>query len=113
MITIIRGDSKTFKFKRKNTSNEVITAKPDKMYITFKRNSVSKDVLFQKTLDDGIEYDSTTYYYSFTINPEDTDNLSYGVYDYDIEIITNNKKKTILVDKLKITKEVTFTENEV
>lgn len=112
-IEITRGDTKSFKFARKNMNGEIITAKPQKMYITFKNSFYQKDFLFQKRLDDDISYTDTDNYYHFQINPEDTNNLNFGNnYVFDIEIIDNNKVKTIAKGTLKITEEVTSAENE-
>lgn len=108
-----RGDTKKFKFQRKTKNKEVITTKPEKMYITFKNNTKEKTFLFQKTFDNGITYDEDTNYYHVVIKPEDTDKLFYKNYCYDIEIINNGEPKTIKVDNLEILEEVTFACNEV
>ena len=110
-MKIIRGDSKTFTFQRKDKNGEVITEKPNKMYLTIKQNEYEKQALIQKTFDDGIRFENGTYYVDFL--PEDTDNLSFGDYIYDIEIINDGKPKTIKVDEFVIDKEVTHKENEV
>lgn len=112
-MNMTRGDTYEFKFQRKNQNKEVITEKPDKMYFTVKENYYLKDFLFQKRLEDNsITYDEETNYYMLTINPEDTNNLSYKDYVYDIEIIDGDKVKTIAKGTLKITEEVTFAKNE-
>ena len=112
-IEIIRGDTKSFKFQRKTTNNEVITEKPDKMFFTVKTGYYSKDYLFQKRLDTDITYKEEDSYYYFTINPSDTDKLNFEDYVFDIEIIKNDIKKTIAKGTLKVGSEVTFAENEV
>lgn len=113
-MEITRGDTFEFRFQRKNQNQEVITEKPDKMYFTVKENDRTEDYLFQKRLDNNtISYDEVSYYYNITIEPEDTDSLSYGTYYYDIEIITNNKVKTIAKGQLSVTSEITFKSNEV
>ena len=111
-MNITRGDYKKIKFQRKNMNNEIITDKPDKMYFTIKNNEYTKDVLIQKTFENGITF-TEEYYYVIEILPKDTDNLSYGKYYFDIEIIINGKPKTIKIDEFNITKEITFTTNEV
>lgn len=112
-IEIIRGDTKTLKFQRRTTNNEVITKKPDKLYFTVKTGYYSKDYLFQKRLDTDIAYKEEDNYYYFTINPSDTDELDYDDYVFDIEIIKNDIKKTIAKGTFKVESEVTFAENEV
>lgn len=112
-MELIRGDTLKLKFQRKNKSGEVITTKPDFLFFTVKSSYYSKDYLFQKRLDRDISFSEEDYYYRFTIDPKDTDNLSYGSYVYDIEVITGDVVKTIAKGNLKITEEVTFAENEV
>lgn len=113
-MIFVRGDTFEFKFQRKTKDKQVITEKPDKMYFTVKNNDTENDYIFQKSLGDNtISYDEETYYYYVTIDPEDTNNLDYGTYYYDIEIITNNKVKTISIGTLSITSEITFSSNEV
>lgn len=113
-MNITRGDTVEIRFKRTTADGQVITEKPDKMYFTVKESYYIKDLLFQKKLeDDSITYDEQTNYYMLTINPEDTNDLSYKEYVYDIEIIDGDKVKTIAKGTLKITEEVTFAENEV
>lgn len=115
MIEIIRGDtSLTYKFQRRNESG-VIKTKPKKMWITFKEDCCYSDCLFQKTLEDGIEYDEDDNYYRFKFKPEDTRDLKYGVYGFDIAIIDENgEKKTLLNSgELKIVKHYTHKCNEV
>lgn len=110
-MIIIRGDNKIFTFQRKNKNGEVITEKPDKMYLTIKRNEYEKQALIQKTFDNGIRFENDTYYIDFV--PEDTDSLNFGKYVYDIEIINGDIVKTIKKDAFIIESEVTHKENEV
>lgn len=111
-IELIRGDTLPLKFQRKLVDNSVVTEKPDKMFFTVKTDYFNEEYLFQKRLDESIVYNEQDNYYYLTIEPEDTDNLSYGKYVFDIEIIKDGDVKTILKGKLKITQEVTFTSNE-
>ena len=110
-MRIIRGDNKTFTFQRKDADGEVITEKPNKIYLTVKQNEYQKQALIQKTFDDGIRFEEDTYYVDFV--PEDTDDLSFGEYVYDIEIINGDIVKTIKKDTFIIESEVTHKENEV
>lgn len=110
-MRIIRGDNKTFTFQRKDKSGKIITEKPDKMYLTIKQNEYEKQALIQKTFDNGIRFEEDTYYVDFV--PEDTDDLIFGEYVYDIEIINGDIVKTIKKDTFIIDSEVTHKENEV
>lgn len=111
-LEMIRGDTLNLKFQRKTENQEVIFENVDEMFMTFKKNRETKKSLIQKRLNHGITYDSETGYYHVVINPEDTDNLSYGKYYFDVEITKNNIVKTILLGTLQINKEVTFTCNK-
>ena len=112
-MEITRGDYKKFKFQRKNKNNEVITEIPEKIFFTVKQNNYETNYLFQKRLNDGIEYTLDDHYYRIEILEQDTEKLAYGDYVYDIEIIVDGKTKTIKKDTIKITEETTHKANEV
>lgn len=109
-LTLTRGDTQTFSFIRKDSDGNPITIKADALYFTVKNNYVTTDVLIQKTIDDCTFTDGK---YTFVIEPEDTDNLNYGLYVYDLEVKQEDYKKTISKGTFEITEEVTFTDNEV
>ena len=116
MISITRGDTQKLSFYRKDKEGNVIKTTPEAAYFTVKNNTATKDVILQKKLSD-MTLDTETGKYSFYILPEDTNNLNYGSYNYDIEIKDTIDSipyvKTISIGTLKITKEVTFAINEV
>lgn len=112
MIGITRGDTKVLKFQRKNEDG-VIETEAKELYFTVKENSNKQNYLFQKTLDNGITFNTEDFYYRITINPSDTDNLYYGIYQYDIEVKEDNYVKTIDLGEFVIKEEVTFAGNEV
>lgn len=115
-IEIIQGDtSPVYKFQRKNADGKVITSTPQKMWITFKENTYTNEVLFQKTLEDGINYSEEDNYYRFNIKSEDTENMPYGMYGFDIAIINEEgEKKTLLNDGVfEVRKHYTKKQNEV
>ena len=109
-MQITRGDTKALKFQRKANGEPILTM-ANKVYFTVKLNYKEKEALFQKTIDD-MTFDASGYYH-FTINPEDTNNLDYGDYVYDLEIKTDNYTKTISKGAFSVTNEVTFSNNEV
>ena len=59
-MQIIRGDNDIFKFQRKDQDGNVITQKPDKMYLTVKESIYQEKALIQKTLEDGIRFENDT-----------------------------------------------------
>lgn len=114
MMNIVRGDTKYYKFQRKKKHDgSVITELPDKLYFTVKYDYNIEDIVIQKTLEKGIIFDPEDNYYYITINPDDTNDLPYGKYVYDIEVIKNGVKQTIAIGEISIANEVTFYRNEV
>ena len=116
-IEVVQGDtSDIYKFKRTLEGGSVITTLPLKMWITFKRSCSCDECLFQKTLADGsITYSEEDNYYRFQLQPEDTCNLPFDIYGFDIAIINEDgEKKTLLNDgELEIVKHYTKKCNEV
>ena len=115
-ISVIRGDTNKFIFYRKDKNGNVIKSQPNAVYFSVKTNGFEKNVIFQKKLSD-MTFDSETGKYTFYILPTDTNNLEYGVYEYDIEIkdIIDEVAytKTIAMGVFEIKKEITFASNEV
>ena len=115
-IEIIQGDtSPTFKFQRKTSDGEVITTLPQKMWITFKKDTKNDKALIQKTLDNGIEYNSEDNFYRFRLEHEDTANLCYGNYGFDVAIINENGDRITLLNNgvLSVVDHYTKQSNEV
>ena len=109
-LSMIRGDTTSLKFQRKDNDGNVIMLQADKAYFTVKKSTAQSNYLIQKTLDDMVLDEEGVYH--FTINPEDTDDLDYGTYVYDLEIIQNEVVTTISRGEFIIESEVTFAENE-
>ena len=108
-----RGDTKTFKFKIKdNNGVELELSNTDKLFFTAKKSHTSTDIAFQKTLGNGIEL-GTDGYYHVTINSDDTAELNYGTYGYDIELKTEaGIVKTLIIGSITLTEEYTFKGDE-
>lgn len=108
-----RGDTKAFKFKLTDSKGEeLVLASTDKLYFTVKKSSSSKKIAFQKTLANGIVKKDDGFYY-VTINSDDTANLNYGDYGYDIEIKTGTGiVKTLVIGSITLTEEYTFKGDE-
>ena len=109
-MELIRGDTGKYRFQRKDVNGDVITEKADEVYFTVKTNGYSDNVLIQKTIDD-MEFDEE-YYYHFTIEPYNTDELEFGTYQYDIEVIQDDLKTTIARGELVIEEEITWASDE-
>lgn len=102
-----RGDTKKYKFQRKDVDNNIIETKSQKMWFTVKTDNFTNNIVFQKTLDSGITFDSD-FYYHILIDHDDTKDLDYATFKCDIQVENNGVVSTIYKDKLTITSEVTF-----
>lgn len=109
-ISMPRGDLRTicFNVTAQDSKSEIDFTE---IYVTFKKSFKHKNVLFQKKLGNNT-VEKTEDGYTFTIFPEDTNNLDYGKYVFDIELIYEDTLKTTFVGELIITNEVTFECNE-
>lgn len=115
IIEITQGDdSPIYKFQRKNLNQEIITTKAQNAYVTIKKNTYTKKYLFQKRLDDEtITFNESDNFYRFQIKSEDTQDLPYGKYKFDIAIKDENgDKKTLKKGTLEVVEHCTFKENE-
>lgn len=109
-----RGDTKVFKFKLQDKNGEELSlSATDRLFLTAKKNHKSTEVIFQKTIGNGIELKDDGYYY-VTIYPDDTNSLNYGSFGYDIEIKTaTGIVKTLCIGSITLTEEYTFKGDEV
>lgn len=77
----------------------------EKVLLTCKKNLDDGDVVFQKTLEDGISFrkqERNKMYYVVRIAPEDTKDIEAGHYFYDMQIEINSDVFTILTGALKV-----------
>lgn len=110
-MQIVRGDDKTFSIERYDADGKLITDKAEELVITCKENAYNNKVIFQKKLSAGdIEFKEGGY--SFEIKGSDTEKLSYGTYYLDVVVYENNKKRTVHLDELEVTKHYNFNEGE-
>ena len=82
------------------------------IYATFKKSFRDPAYLFQKKLSDGTIIQLEDGSYQFAIEPQDTDNLSYGQRVFDIEFIYEDQIKETHVGEFILTEEATFAANE-
>lgn len=83
----------------------------DKLIMSVKKDVHSEDYLFQKTLDDGIEFNPLISSYEIEINNEDTKDLEMDTpYVFDIVIVYDGTKPRTTFGNLTLTKEVTTDE---
>jgi hypothetical protein len=111
-ISIPRGDIRNFKIAIKDPSGDLTGLTFDDIYFTVKRGYLNQEFKFQKRLSDGTITKNEEGYYLFSILPNDTNNLPFGDYDFDIEIVKDDAIKQTTVGVLTLTKEVTYQSNE-
>lgn len=88
-VSLIRGETKIWKFQRKDGSGNVITSMPDEIYCTIKANYDDNEVLLQKTYTGGdITYASEWWYVN--LSATDTLSLMPGKYVIDVKVITDS-----------------------
>lgn len=111
-IEFIRGDTKPLKFQVKdNKGNLLKMDSNDELIFTVKKNYNTKNAILQKKLSDGsIHYENG--YYFITLAHEDTANLKYGTYVYDIQLMSDGIVATLILGTITLTEEVTYIENE-
>lgn len=113
-IEFVRGDTCPFTFTAKDGDGnplDIDDLTNFNMYFTVKNNYNEQNAIIQKTYLGGtIVKDGTSF--KLIILPEDTENLNYGRYVYDVSIKSQDFKATILRGEVNLTHEVTFAVNE-
>ena len=109
-----RGDTKPllkFKLLDKN-GEEIELSNTDKLYFTVKKDAYSTDVVIQKTRGNGITITEDGYIH-IRLESDDTAELDYGTYGYDISIKTESGiVKTLTIGTITLTEEYTFKGDE-
>lgn len=108
--TMVRGDSKGYKFKRINKEGETISDTPSTLFFTLKTSFNTEQAIVQKKLDQMSQTQDG--YWHFRLNPEDTEDLPYGKYCWDIQVVQDGYKTTIARGYLELTNESTWEVNE-
>ena len=98
-ITLTRGDTAVLTLSVKN-AGVIYDFSADYVQLTVKRNTVNQEIVFQKTFNSD----------SITIDPADTENLTYTNFVYDVQIIdTDNNVFTVIPPRrFTIAEEVNF-----
>lgn len=108
MLKFVRGDTCSLKVKLTLDGDGVIQIGDiDTIFITCRQKpDKNSDILFQKTKED-IVIDQDAFLH-FQFDPDDTENLYYGLYYFDIEItLTSGYRKTKLYT-FELTEETTM-----
>ena len=112
-IKMARGDIKHFKIAVREGDGSLTNIPFTDIYFTVKRLYRDEGYKFQKRLSNGTIMKDLDGYYEFSINPEDTNDLAFGEYAFDIELVDNGSIKQTTVGRLWLTEEVTYQTNEV
>lgn len=107
---MVRGDSKAYKFQRKDREGNILTDTPTTLFFTVKTSFKTQEYVLQKNLEN--MYITQDGYWHFALNPEDTEDLPYGKYCWDIQVVQDGFKTTIARGYLELTNESTWKENE-
>lgn len=100
-ISLTRGDTAIFRLVIKTADGmDYAVSGSDSVLFTVKRSTRDKFILIQKNAVQGV----------ITLYPEDTADLPYGVYWYDVELKRSDgfTATVITPHSLRITEEVTF-----
>jgi hypothetical protein len=111
-LTWLRGDTYAINVSIKNCIEELT-----EIYFTVKQNYDDKNVVMQKTLSGGaiteLHGTETKARYNILIHATDTDKMKVDTeYLYDLELVADTLKKTILKGTITLEADVTRTENE-
>lgn len=115
-IHLPRGDIRDIPFGVYTTvdGEEVIyTDDFDEIYFTVKKRFTDEEYVFQKRLTDGTITRDTNYIYHISIEADDTNNIQFGEYVFDIEVVTGTVIKQTTTGSLTIGYESTYASNEV
>ena len=103
-ITMIKGDTVAFNCIAYDENHDPLTV--DSAYLTCKKVPSRDDIIFQKSLGDGITQSGGMI--SIRIAPEDTREVDAGEYFYDFQIGVGADVFTLLNGSLQIVQDVTF-----
>lgn len=110
-ISMPRGDMREQAFSVK-LNQEPFVDEFDEIYFTVKKNFKDKNFLFQKRMTTGEIEPVENGMYQFVILPEDTNDLNFDDYVFDIELVINGRLKRTYVGTLSLTPESTYACNE-
>ena len=113
-ISMPRGDIYPVSFEIYESEEELTHIDFTQIYMTCKKTNNDRTPLFQKSLTEGSITKLSDGVYQFTIEPEDTNNLQFTEYKFDIELINDDPRiKQTITGTLRLTEETTWAVNEV
>lgn len=110
-IELPRGDTCPIFFELTDNEGNELNSKDFEIYFTLKKNFNKEEFLLQKRYSRGeITVDGKNV--NLILSHQDTANMKYGKYNFDIQFSSGDYVKTILIGSIKLTKECTFLKNE-
>ena len=110
-LEFTRGDTQFLRFQLKDgEGNPMELTESDSLYFTVKQNQNGSNVLIQKKYPESIQYEDG--YFLFNLSSEDTSDLAYGTYQYDIELKSESYVKTLGFGTITLTEEITHRRDE-
>ena len=97
-LVMVRGDTLSFNIRCINNMDEDIDF--DKVFFTCKKNPNDEEIIFRKSLDDGITFEGGLYI--IRAAPEDTQEVEIGKYYYDVRAEVGNDAYTLVRGTLTI-----------
>lgn len=110
MLTLTRGDTIDWNFKRKSCDGTVITQAPQNMTFTMRKQPESAVVIQKSIANGGITYKPADKTWHIKISSVETQALLVSDYGYDIQVEDENYTKTIALGKIKVTADYTYPE---
>lgn len=111
-IRMPRGDIRLVHFTINNPDGTCSDIDFTEIYFTVKRSFTDRNFLFQKRLSTGGIIKVNTGDYQVKIESDDTSDLSFGQYKFDIQFVFEDQLKETFVGNFELTAEVTSKENE-
>jgi len=112
MIRMPRGDIRLVRFIVNNPDGTQTDIDFTEVYFTVKKTSKERPFQFQERLSTGGITKVNLGEYQVKIEPEDTANMTYGNYKFDIQFVYEDQLKETFVGDFILTEEITFNENE-
>lgn len=112
-IAMPRGDIRNVIFTVYDDQDAIVTQSFDEIFFTVKQHHTDRNAVIQKRLSDGSIQSRGNGEYALQFAPEDTNNLDFRMYEFDIEILKGSMLKQTFAGELAILPEVTHARNEV
>lgn len=89
LMKVYRGNDFVITFQRLNSEGNVITTIPNNIWFSVKKKTRDDRAVISKSLNNGITCDSNGLW-TLTLNANDTENLDFGSYLFDIKVLDEN-----------------------